>query len=178
MIVAMDVKHDKPSVTLLKPAQDLSEHRIVLVVYGKRPFDYVGWRALLPDLQTPCLLCRKIDRGVARTVEIDFETRAVERDTVGNVPCDELGKRVLLAQPLFGGDRDDTFYVGTNCVSVVNGCGQHGRVTAMNRPQVGGADLEQQLFIAGAVDIERRSHSEFSVSKFHIRTDVTPDEIS
>jgi hypothetical protein len=46
----------------------------------------------------------------------------------------------------------------------------------MNRPQVGGADLEQQLFITGAADIERRSHSEHSVPKLHIGTDVTPDK--
>ena len=91
----------------------------------------------------------------------------MERYTVGNVPSDELGERILLAQPLFGGDRHEDFHVGTNGMPVMDGRSQHRRVTAMKRPQIGIVDMEPQLFFVSAADIKWWSLPDHALLEHH-----------
>lgn len=102
MIVAMHIQHHKGAMPPLHRRKSRLQHCIIIGVEIERLPQRFLCRFLFPDLKPLGLLGLQVYRLIGSTIEIDFEARVMNDETIGQ-PRDHLaGEGIFLAQPLFG----------------------------------------------------------------------------
>ncbi|ENN88263.1 hypothetical protein RHSP_61396 [Rhizobium freirei PRF 81] len=98
----MNIENHEPAMPTLDTLQKGQQYFVIIVMGPKRPLGVIRWKPVFPDLQSPGLFGREVDRSVATPVDVDFKTGSMENDPVRNVAGDEPRKWVLLAKALIG----------------------------------------------------------------------------